>query len=126
MPNRSIAAGVTAAGDGETFAVRDSVSHDFSPFTEVREFEYANRAVPQDGFGVLQDFSQFLCGNVAKVQNLLVIFDIVNRFQGCRCGFGELGRYANVGRNRDIAGAQQALGFINQICFVQDLPTLWP
>ncbi len=63
----------------------------------------------QDGFGVLQDFSQFLCGNVAKVQNLLVIFDVVNRFQGC--GFGELGRYANVGRNRYRSG------FINQICF---------
>lgn len=86
---------------------------------EVREFEYVNWVVLQDGFGVFQDFSQFLCGNVVKVQNLFVIFDVVNRFQGCCCGFGEFGCYVNVGWNWDIVGVQQVFGFINQICFVQ-------
>src|SRR5690606_15107918 len=111
--------GVTTACDRERFAVCDSVSNNFSPFTEVREFEHANRTVPQDSFCVFEDFSQFLCRNVAQVQNLLFVFDVVNRFQGRGCGFRELGRYANVSWNRDIAGAQQAFGFVNQVCFVQ-------
>ncbi len=58
--------GVTTACDRERFAVCDSVSNNFSPFTEVREFEHANRTVPQDSFCVFQDFSQFLCRNVAR------------------------------------------------------------
>lgn len=58
---------VAAASDGERFAVCDSVSHDFSTFAEVREFEHANRTVPQNGFRILQDFSQFLSGSIADI-----------------------------------------------------------
>src|SRR5690606_13917001 len=111
--------GVTTACDRERFAVCDSVSNNFSPFTEVREFEHANRTVPQDSFCVFQDFSQFLCRNVAQVQNLLFIFDVVYRFQGSSRRFGELSGNANIGWNRDITGAQQAFGFVNQVCFIQ-------
>ncbi|CCJ86072.1 hypothetical protein BN133_2449 [Cronobacter dublinensis 582] len=105
--------------DGERVAFRDSASHDFGAFTEVREFEYANRAIPQNSFGVFQNFSQFLSGNVAHIQDLLFIFDVRNRFQGCGGGFRELRRHANVGRNRNVAKGQQTFGFINQIRFVQ-------
>ncbi|CCK15843.1 Peptidyl-prolyl cis-trans isomerase [Cronobacter universalis NCTC 9529] len=111
--------GVAAACNGERVAFCDSASHDFGAFTEVRELEHAHRTVPQDSFRVFQDFSQFLSGNIAHIQNLLFIFDVSNRFQSSRRGFRELGRHANVSRDRDITGGQQTFRFINQIRFVQ-------
>ncbi len=126
MPNRSIAAGVAAASDGKRFAISDGIRHDFSPFTEVRELKHANRAVPQNGFGILEDFSQLLSGSIADIRDLLVFFHVVNGFQSRWCGFGELGGNANIGRNRDIASGQQTFCFVNQSASYRDLPTLWP
>lgn len=111
--------GVTAAGGGEIFAIRGSVNCDFSPSTEVRELEYASRTVPQDGLDVFQDVGRPLRENVVKVQNPLVIFGIVDRFQGCSCDLGELDCGTNVNRSQSIIGAQQTLNSVSQVCFVQ-------
>ncbi len=55
-----------AASDGKRFAISDGIRHDFGPFTEVRELKHANRAVPQNGFGVLEDFNT-LSGSIADI-----------------------------------------------------------
>ncbi len=53
-------------------------------------------------YGILEDFRPLLSGSIADIGDLLVFFHVVNGFQSRRCGFGELGGNANIGRNRDI------------------------
>ena len=73
---------ITTASDGECFAVCNRFSNDFGTLTEVREYEHANRAVPQDGFGFFQQLSHRQCGFVAEVHDLFVILNFAHFLHG--------------------------------------------
>src|SRR5690554_35771 len=61
--------GVAAAGEGEGVAFGDGFGQGFGAVAELVEFEHANRAVPEDSFGVLEQARELAGGFRAYVED---------------------------------------------------------
>ena len=91
---------------------------------ELIEFEYAERAVPDDGAGVTHDFAQHLCRDGANVKNHVVGQHIFDTLGDSGCIRRKLLAANNIGRNRHGSPAcrhdvDDLFRFIDEIGFGQ-------
>jgi hypothetical protein len=70
---------VAAAGDREGFGVGDGGGHHLGAAGELRQFEDADRAVPDDGAGVGNDLGQLGGGLRADVEDAVVGMHVIDR-----------------------------------------------
>ena len=91
---------IAATGDREGLGVGDGGSQHLGAAGELRQFEDADRAVPDDGAGVGDDLGQLGGGFRADVENAVMAGDIVDRDL---VGAGQGGDFVgddDVGRHR--------------------------
>src|SRR3569832_1961471 len=115
---------VAAAGDGECRALGDGVGERLGALAELVELEYADRAVPDDGAGVLLNLGEDLRGLGTDVEDHVVVGDFTHLLQLGGRRFGELFAAHHVARHRDVAAARAGLlgklpGLRDQIIFAQ-------
>src|SRR5690554_651497 len=111
--------GVAAAGEGEGVAFGDGFCQCFGAVAELVEFEYANRAVPQDGFGVFEQARELAGGFRAYVEDHVVGADVGDVFHGGGGGFGEFAGDHYINRQRDFYAAGAVFGGVDQVVFAQ-------
>src|SRR5690606_36948879 len=109
------------AGQGEGVAFGDGFSQCFGAVAELVEFEYTNRAVPQDGFGVFEQVGELAGGFRAYVEDHVVGADVGDIFHRGGGGFGEFAGHYHVNRQRDFHAAGDVFGGVDQVVFAQGL-----
>src|SRR5690606_2528118 len=83
------------------------------------EFEYANRAVPKDGFGVLEQARELAGGFRAYVEDHVVGADVGDGFHGGGGGFRDVAGDHYVYRQRDLYAPGDGVGGVDQVVFAQ-------
>jgi hypothetical protein len=115
---------VAAAGDGEAGAVGDGLGQGLGAFAELVEFEDADRTVPEDGLGGLDEVGETGGGQRADVEDHVVILHFLQGLDGGgRIGGKGLGDH-HVFRQRYADAAGDFLGGFDHVGFVQRLADL--
>src|SRR3569623_737340 len=100
---------VAAAGDGECRTLGDGVGERLGALAELGELEYADRAVPDNGAGVLQNLRELFRCLGTDVEDHIVVGDLADLLQLGASGFGKFLAAYYVARYRDVAATRASL-----------------
>src|SRR3569623_1367277 len=115
---------VAATGNGESRALGDRLRERLGALAELIELEHADRTVPDDGAGVLQNLRELFRRLGTDVENHVVLGDLADLLQLGASGFGKFLAAYHVARYRDVAATRTRLvgelaGLRDHIIFAQ-------